>query len=679
MMPIVDTFEQLEGQSLVGRRGEIATFERLLLGRTGIEKIISIHGTGGTGKSTLLAELGRRARAEGCITLSINGLGLHPEPFEIYSSILQLLQDQYYIQRLTAKPTEELCTEALNEMARHDRVVLFIDHYERLEALDDWFRCSWLPGLHENLLVVIAGRRPLAEPWMLSGWRHLIVSMRLTELTAEDVQEYLHRCGYTDRERFEYIWRHSKGHPLMMSLLCALPSSGAGSPQAGSCSDAFAYVVHQWLREVPDEQLVPFIEAACVLSRFNQDSLSFVAGREISAAKFRQLVRCSFVRRRTPGWEVHELMRVAVVRELRDRSPERFAGYMKQALLHYYHKVQRSPKGSVVSWEAGELAYYLGDGIIRALLHSVNPWTRPFVPVGAEALAELEAYVERRWREARPAKLLLQDPFTEEAYRFELTAEQTLATLKGIDFTVLLPLGDDVIRVVRDEQGRIEAFAAVIPIHEGTLSYLRTSPRYQAYFEALSKEEWERLSAPAAAPAGYCIETIDFQDLGGVRDSLGHFFLSLMFSDYLVINSPPPHPLFELPHRSMGFEIAAEGEHTFYDGVTPAPVFVLDRRAGSLESFVQRMLEKIGQQEILLTRPVSTTTVTEAPVLTEREQEVLSLLLEGLTNGQMSERLFLSEVTVKKHLRSLFHKFNVKSRTQLLSRTMGAHDSHRLL
>ncbi|MFC0212242.1 response regulator transcription factor [Paenibacillus chartarius] len=52
--------------------------------------------------------------------------------------------------------------------------------------------------------------------------------------------------------------------------------------------------------------------------------------------------------------------------------------------------------------------------------------------------------------------------------------------------------------------------------------------------------------------------------------------------------------------------------------------------------------------------------------MTEREEEVAHLLQQGLTNAQIGARLFLSEVTVKKYLRSLFDKFGVKNRTQLL-------------
>lgn len=49
---------------------------------------------------------------------------------------------------------------------------------------------------------------------------------------------------------------------------------------------------------------------------------------------------------------------------------------------------------------------------------------------------------------------------------------------------------------------------------------------------------------------------------------------------------------------------------------------------------------------------------------TRREHEVYALLCEGRTNRQIAEALYISEVTVKAHLRRVFAKLGVKTRTQ---------------
>jgi DNA-binding NarL/FixJ family response regulator len=50
--------------------------------------------------------------------------------------------------------------------------------------------------------------------------------------------------------------------------------------------------------------------------------------------------------------------------------------------------------------------------------------------------------------------------------------------------------------------------------------------------------------------------------------------------------------------------------------------------------------------------------------LTEREREVLVLVARGLTNGQIAEHLFLSEGTVKTHVKRIFAKLALHDRTQ---------------
>ena len=52
--------------------------------------------------------------------------------------------------------------------------------------------------------------------------------------------------------------------------------------------------------------------------------------------------------------------------------------------------------------------------------------------------------------------------------------------------------------------------------------------------------------------------------------------------------------------------------------------------------------------------------------LTEREEEVLGRLLEGLANKEIGRALEIQEVTVKLHLRSIYRKLAVKNRAQAI-------------
>ncbi len=54
-------------------------------------------------------------------------------------------------------------------------------------------------------------------------------------------------------------------------------------------------------------------------------------------------------------------------------------------------------------------------------------------------------------------------------------------------------------------------------------------------------------------------------------------------------------------------------------------------------------------------------------LLTDREREVLQLLANGKSNKEIGATLCISEFTVKGHLRSIFNKLNVLSRTEAIS------------
>lgn len=79
------------------------------------------------------------------------------------------------------------------------------------------------------------------------------------------------------------------------------------------------------------------------------------------------------------------------------------------------------------------------------------------------------------------------------------------------------------------------------------------------------------------------------------------------------------------------------------------------------ESYIHPMLTKK-----LLDLHQRKSNESEERELTKREKEVLQLVAEGLTNKEIADQLYISEVTVKIHVSNIFKKLKVKSRSQLI-------------
>jgi DNA-binding NarL/FixJ family response regulator len=75
--------------------------------------------------------------------------------------------------------------------------------------------------------------------------------------------------------------------------------------------------------------------------------------------------------------------------------------------------------------------------------------------------------------------------------------------------------------------------------------------------------------------------------------------------------------------------------------------------------------ETNGDRSNVAAKPVVTTPASTVS-LTEREQEVLKLLADGLSNIQIGDRLHLSPRTVEKHVSSLLRKTETNNRAELV-------------
>lgn len=57
----------------------------------------------------------------------------------------------------------------------------------------------------------------------------------------------------------------------------------------------------------------------------------------------------------------------------------------------------------------------------------------------------------------------------------------------------------------------------------------------------------------------------------------------------------------------------------------------------------------------------------KSKVLTEREREVLKLIVKGHSTGSISDRLHISKATARNHIHNMFSKLDVHSRAELVS------------
>jgi LuxR family maltose regulon positive regulatory protein len=106
------------------------------------------------------------------------------------------------------------------------------------------------------------------------------------------------------------------------------------------------------------------------------------------------------------------------------------------------------------------------------------------------------------------------------------------------------------------------------------------------------------------------------------------------------------------------------------------PVWALLRHShmrSAVPAYITTLLEAFGAQHLQDLSSTSAHSASLLDPLTEREREVLRLLLEGASNREIARRLVLSVNTVKRHVYNLSSKLGVQSRAQAIVRARDLH------
>ncbi|MGE5703986.1 MAG: LuxR C-terminal-related transcriptional regulator, partial [Clostridia bacterium] len=304
--------------------------------------------------------------------------------------------------------------------------------------------------------------------------------------------------------------------------------------------------------------------------------------------------------------------------------------------------------------------------IIKAHYHlsreSKNRWER----IGADNLDEALCYLDRRHRDARSQSVVCADAEVGQLFRYELTAEESLYRIQELNLAELFDVQAEVY-VLRRPNGEVAGLSVVIPIKEETLSYLHADNYASPYMNTLRPTEQSRhLEAN-----GCFIRTIDIENVED--ESLRHdsfsALLDLLLTYDIVVSSPPPLRYFLESHHILGFTPVTGASHHQYDGITTGQTFLFDRRGSKFIDYLARL---VGSSHQLAPKE----TLPDWEAFTERETEVARLVLEGLSNAQISSTLFISIITVKKHVSAIYRKLNVRNRAQLTKKLIGGNSPH---
>jgi hypothetical protein len=311
-------------RAFVGREAEIALLDAAVRGDPGSPSICFLHGPGGIGKSALLRRVADSARGAGCPVVELDGRFL--------------------------EPSTRAFEDAAAEVVDRARAVLLVDTFERCAWSQSWLRDRFLPGLRDDVLVVLAGREPPELEWSLDpGWSDVLCVLALEPLDRAHAAAVL-TAGGVDASRRDAVIRFAGGNPLALSLAVAVAAAHEGDdglwqPSAQVLDTLLARLVG----DVPSGAHRRALEATAQTFRMTEELLRVAVAGDDAAELFDWLRGLPFVESSAHGLHPHDAARAALVADLRWRDAGTFDAVRTRLSAHLLQQIRAVSEDEALS------------------------------------------------------------------------------------------------------------------------------------------------------------------------------------------------------------------------------------------------------------------------------------------------------------------------------------------
>lgn len=674
-----DRLRQLKQHYFVGREAEKEIFQSFLLQSERTERILYLYGPGGIGKSTLIDQFGMIAEQHETVFMVLDSRDFSHSPEGFCEKLYQLLDfpdadDSETVNQSTAGKLSD-CLALLFQMATEKKIVLAIDTYEEMGDLDDWLRDTFLVELPDNIIVVLAGRLPLSGEWLTPIWSPFIQVIPLSVFDWDTYCTYAAKFPDISEKHINELFFLTKGHPLTLSLILNLSRAPFMNTVDSKLDDVLKQAASWWLREVSDPFLQEMIEAASIVRIFNKEMLETMLNETISIKQFEQLTALSFVRKSKRGWFIHDLLRGPLNQESKRRQPTAHENMWLRCMEYMKLQLSQHALDSDFSLLAVDLIYVLGDSKIRSIFLDETTENSYYVKaLRSDQLKEAYQYMQRVTTEQKNVIQQFFDPHTHKPYENVMPFSFIKSAYELLHLEKWAQFGDQVVYVIRNGNHEAGCLIVVVPIHSESLPHLASSPVSKHYFQTLSQEEREKLAQSPESPAGWFFYHLDQwgDHSSPARSTLFQMLMLILMRSGLFVHSSPLQ-LHQDVMISLGFEEVPAATHYDFGHEYLARTFHLDLRGDQRFAYLEKLLTSFSpppseipeRSNELMNEPK----INHSP-LTRREKEIVEWVLKGLTNVEISKQLYLSEVTIKKHLGNIYAKLGVNSKAQLVKSIM---------